>query len=243
MNLAIDALIIVVVVLVITSAAKKGLIRSVMRLIKVGASIITAYAFTPVLSEYIRDRFLIDRMTENISETLKGWALDTNSDLFDLDRLSDLKNADFVNVLDRYGVDLNTISGRLRGLFGVGENEVNSLARDIAEPTSNMLASAISFILIFAAVFVLLSLLTALLDAIFKLPVLSGINKVFGIAFGIIEAAVLASVIAVALSALVTALGPVSPEMFGAQVIDRTVVCRFLLDHNALSFIKNVLAA
>ncbi len=243
MNLALDAIIIISAALIIISAAKKGLIRSVMGLIKSVASLIAAYAFTPVLALIIEEKFLLGRMTENIAGTLKGWSLDTNTDLYNLDRLASSSNDEFGKILERYGVGLDSISAKLRGLVGVGENEVTSIAEDIASPVSHVLSSVISFILIFAAAFLVLSLLTFLLDAIFKLPVLHGINRALGVCFGIIEAVVVASVLAVALSVLVTALGSISPDFFGAQVVDRTLICKALLNNNLFSFIGNVLGA
>ena len=241
MNLAIDAIIIVAVLAILISAAKKGLIRSVMGLFRSVASLIAAYAFTPVVAEYIHENYLLGNITADINETLKGWALDTSTDLYNLDRLIETPNGEFEKVLDRYGVTFDTIAEKLRGLVGVGENEVRSVAEDIASPTSSVLASVISFILIFAAAFIALSLLTLLLDAIFKLPVLSGINKFLGVCFGIIEAVLIASVLAISLSVLVTSLGAISPDLFGEDVVERTVVCKYLTEHNLFTWLKTAL--
>lgn len=243
MSLALDGIIIIVVVFIIVLAAKKGLVRSVMGLFSSVASLIVAYAFAPVVSGYINENYLLGKMTDNISKTLKGWSLDTSSDLFNLDRLASNPTPDFQNVLERYGVGLEKISDSLRGLVGVGENEVNNIAERIAEPTSSILSSAIAFILIFIAALIVLKLITLLLDAIFKLPVLSGINRVLGVLFGIAEAGLVASVLAVVLYVLVTSLGAISPSLFGKQVVDNTVICKFLVEDGLFGWLKTALGA
>lgn len=241
MNFAIDAILIIVAVMIIWSAAKKGLIRAVMGVFTSVASLIAAYAYTPVLSDYIREKFLLDRITGNIAGTLKGWALDTASDLYNLDRLVAPLNPDFSKILERYGVEAEKIVSELRGLVGVNENEVNNIAEHIALPTTNVLASAIAFILIFAAVFIVLSLITGLLDKIFKMPVLSGINKFLGILFGILEAGIVLYALAAVLSVLVSFLGVISPDLFGKEVIENTVVCKLLMEHNVFGWILDLL--
>jgi len=243
MSLAMDAILIVIAASIIISCWKKGLIRAVMGILTSIASLIAAYAYTPVLAPYIRDRYLLERITANIGETLKGWALDTTTDLYNLDRFVSTPNDEFSSILDRYGVALNSIADKLRGLINVGENEVDSLAEDIASPTSNLLANVIAFALIFAAAFLVLSLLTALIDKIFKLPVLSGANRFFGFLFGVAEAVIVTSIAALALSVLVTGLGAISPDLFGQATVENTIVCRFLTEHNVFSFLSGLFTA
>ena len=243
MSLAIDAIILIVGVVIILVAAKKGLIRAIMGLVSSAVSLVVAYAYTPVLAEYIGNEFLLDRITGNINETLKGWALDTSSDLYNLDRLISTPNSDFTGILDRYGVGLDKIADRLRGLVGVTETEVKSVAEEIASPTSNMLASVLAFLAIFAASFILLTLITHILDAIFKLPVLSGINKLLGVLFGVAEAVFVAYILSIALSVLVGALGAISPDLFGEDVVERSIICKFFVEHNICARITDLLKA
>ena len=243
MSLAIDAVILIIGIIIILVAAKKGLIRAVMGFASSIASLFLAYAYTPVLADYIRNEFLIDRITGNISETLKGWSFDTASDLYNLDRLITTPNADFSSVIERYGVGLDKIADRLRGLVGVTETEVHSVAEEIASPTSNVLASVIAFLAIFVVAFLVLSLITKILDAIFKLPVLSGINKLLGTLFGIVEAVFVAWVLSIALAALVGALGAISPDLFGADVVEKSIICRFFVEHNVFTWLTDLLQA
>lgn len=241
MSLAIDIVVLIVAVIIILTSAKRGLIRAFMGLVSSVASFIAAYAFTPVLADYIRENYVLERITGNISETLKGWSFDTASDLYNLDRLLTSGNKDFSNVLDRYGVGLNEIADRLRGLIGVPETEVNSVAGEIASPTSTILSTVIAFLLIFVASFLVLSIVTWILDAIFKLPVLSGINKLLGTVFGVIEAIFVAYILSIGISVLMGALGVISPGTFGSDVVENSLICKFFVEHNVFTMITDML--
>ncbi|MBQ3706562.1 MAG: CvpA family protein [Clostridia bacterium] len=241
MTLAIDAILIFAAVLCIWAGTRKGFVRSVMGLISTLVAAIAAYAYTPVLAAFIRDRYLIGRITDGIDETLRSLAFDTSTDLFNLDRVAADLPEPFTAILSRYRIDLSAIVEKMRGFTGVDREAVRSVASDIAGPTANALASAISFLLLFIGAIIVLSLLTLLLDAIFRLPVLKGANTFFGFLFGVLEAAVMVSVLAIVISVLTEALGAFDPALFGPETVDRTVVCRFLLQYNLFDKIYAVL--
>ena len=243
MSLAIDAIILIISAIIIFFAAKKGLIRAVMGLVSSVASFILAYAYTPILAKYIDENYLMDRITGNISETLKGWSFDTTSDLYDLDRLVSSPSKDFSSILNRYGVGLDKIADRLRGLVGVSATEVDSVAEEIATPTSSVLASVLAFLAIFVVSFLLLTLITLILNAVFKLPVLSGINTVLGVILGVAEAVIVAYILSVAFAALVGALGAISPNLFGADTVNNTIICKFFVQNNIFAWFTDLFKA
>lgn len=241
MTLAIDAILIFAAVLCIWAGARKGFVRSVMGLFSSLIAAVAAYAYTPVLSAFIRERYLTDRITDGIDETLRSLAFDTSTDLFNLDRVASDLPEPFLSILTRYQIDPASIAAKMRGLTGADEGAVRRVAEDIASPTATVLSSAVAFLLLFVAALIVLALLTALLDAIFKLPVLKSANTFFGFLFGVFEAAVVASVLAIVLSVLAEALGAFDPNLFGKETVDGTVVCSFLLKYNLFGRIRAVL--
>ena len=242
MSLAIDAIILFAAVFIIWLGANRGFIRSIMSLISTVASLIAAYAFTPTLTAHISNTYLMERITAGIEKTLGSLARDPSaSNLYNFDKLTtDLPTA-FTDLLQRYNINLNAFVEKLRGLTGSGENTLHDLAGDIATPTASLLSSVISFIVIFIAARLLLKLITAILDAIFHLPVLKTANMFFGFLFGLIEAVAVALVLAILLSTLVTALGAIDPNLFGADAVEKTVICKHLLDLDLFNRIYDVL--
>jgi len=241
MSLAIDAVILFTAVFIIWAGTSKGFIRSVMGLISAGASLFAAYAYTPMLALYVKEKFLIGRISEGIAETLRSLAFDTSTDLYDLDRLANDLPEPFTGILNRYNVNIADFSYKLRGITGCDENTVYGFAEEIADPTSTVLASVISFIVIFVGVFIVLGLITSLLDLIFRLPILKSANMFLGFLFGCVEACAIAFVLAVLLSVLVTALGSIDPAMFGEDVVEETMICSKLLELKPVEIITEYL--
>lgn len=232
MSLAIDAVILFSGVIIIWLGAKRGFFRSFMGLISGVASIIAAYAYSPVLAAYIKQNYLIERVTSGIAETLRSLAFDVDTDKYNLDKLAIDLPEPFTEILDRYHIDIDAFSEKIRGLTGCSEDIVNGYAEQIAEPTVDLISSVLAFAAIFIIVVLALSILTAILNLIFNLPVLRGANIFFGTVLGAVEAVVLCGVLATVLSVLVSSLGAIDPSVFGADTIDETVICSFILKHN-----------
>ncbi len=241
MSLAIDAIILLSAVIIIWRGAGRGLVKSMMGLVTSVVSFIVAYAYTPVLADIVRDKYLSEPITNGIFETLKSLAFDTNTDLYNLDRLAVDMPEPFTSILERYNVNITTFTEKIKGITGCGENTVRAFAEEIAKPTSQIIANCASFIVIFLAAFIVLSLLTAVLNLIFKLPVLSQANSVLGMAFGAVEAVLFAFVLATVLASLVSSLGSIDPSLFGKDVVEDTRICRYLIAHNPIKEISSII--
>jgi len=231
-SLAIDAIIIFAAIIIIWSGTCKGFIRSVMGLVSTVASLFVAYAYSPILASYIRDNYLITKITEGINETLKSLSYDVNTDVYNLDKLAADLPEPFTAVLERYGVEIDSFAQKLVGITSCSEDMIYSVSQEIADPTARMISSVLSFIIIFIVAFLVLSLVTALLDLIFKLPMLKSANMFFGFVFGAVEAVVFVSALALLLSSLVTAMGSIDPDLFGAEAVEKTMICKYLTEHN-----------
>lgn len=242
MSFACDGLLIGIILFTVLCGWSKGFVKSFMGLIKGIASAIAAYAYTPVLSAYLNDNYIMEKITAGINETLKSLAFDTATDLYNLDRLAADLPDPLVSILERYNVDISQFTSGTSGLTGVSEEVVYNCSVAIATPTASLLSSALAFAAIFIGVFVVLSFLTGLLDLIFHMPVLNAANKVLGFLLGAAEAFFIVSVMSILLSALVTSLGSIEPNLFGAEVIEHTVICKFFVEHNPLERIYDVLA-
>ena len=234
LSLALDAVILFAAILIIWLGVRRGFIRSAMGLVSGIASVVAAYAYTPNLAAYIRKNYLIENITGGIAETLRSLALDTQTDLYNLDRLAADLPEPFTAILERYGIDVNTFIGQIRGLNGCGGDIVDAFAAQIAEPTTAVISSVIAFAILFFAVLLVLSLMTGLLDLIFTLPVLRSANVLLGFLLGLVEAAFFACLLATMMTVLVSALGAIDPGTFGTNVVEDAIVCQFVLKHNML---------
>lgn len=230
MSLAIDAILLFSAVFIIWAGTSRGFVRSVMSLVSTAAALIAAYAYTPMLSAYIKEKYLTERITNGIFETLKSLSLDTETDFYNLDRLAADLPESFLSILERYHVNLDSFLDKIRGITDCTEETVLDFSREVADPTAGVLASSLSFLLIFVAAFIVLALLTSLLDAIFNMPAVRSANLFLGFLFGVIEAAVVVLSLTILLSTLVTALGSIDPKLFGSDVVENSRICSLLLN-------------
>ncbi len=241
MSLALDAIILFTAIFIIWAGARRGFVRSVMSIFSTFASLIAAYAYTPLLSEYVSKKLILAPITGDIHATLISLSRNPATDLFDLGDLASEIPPPLVNVLDRYNVDLNSFLDKIRGLMGVSEETVYGFAEEIAAPTANVISAVIAFVALFLAANIALKLLTGIIDLIFRLPVLKAANTVLGVIFGVLEAALVVCALAVALNTLVETMGSIDPEMFGADVVEKTLISRHIDDIRIFSRIGDVL--
>lgn len=241
MSLVLDAIILFFVICIVWSAARRGFVRAFMNLLTTVASFIVAYVYTPTLAAIIDEKLILSPITGDIHATLRSLALNPKTELFDLDKLAADVPAPLVNMLDRYNVDLNEFLDKIRGLVDCPEETVYGFAEEIATPVSSVISAALAFIIILLGASIVLKLITELLDYIFMLPALKSANTVLGVIFGVIEGAAVACVLAMALSNLVQIMGSIDPNLFGADVLENTLICKHLDDFAIFSKIREVL--
>lgn len=237
-SIIVDALIVVVAVIIVVNGIRLGFVKSVMGLLKGIVSFIAAYAFTPYLGGFIKERFILPAMSSNISGTIGSLAEPSAGIKGVTDLFTDVPDA-VRQIMDRYGSSGEAVHEAVAASTS-RDAAVKSAADAIASPIAGTLSNCIAFVLIFAAVFLAFVIVTAILDKIFRLPVLNVANRAFGAAFGVLEAVIFAYVLSNVSAALIGYLGSVNPGLFGQRVIDNSHVMRFFLEHDIFSLFGGV---
>ncbi|MBQ7921036.1 MAG: CvpA family protein [Clostridia bacterium] len=243
MSLLLDGILLAVLAICIISGIRNGFIKSFMGLVKGAVSLLVAYAYTPMLRDVLKDHYIIKSIADGIAETLKSLALNLESQTptYDLSKIAaDLPEA-YVNILDRYNISLEEFTAQIAGITVADESMIDSFSAQIASPCATAISTAAAFIILFLASLLVLSLVTWILDALFRLPVLSATNRFFGLVFGVLEGVLIVWSLSAAASALMSALGSLDGELFGAHVVESTVICKFFAGNNILTKITEVL--
>ena len=239
MTLAIDAILIFAAVLCIWTGARRGFVRTVMGTVSTLVSFIAAYAFTPVLSGWIAERFLRQGITEGVREKFHSISLDPATDLFNFDSLLQSLKDRFDSLPKQYHVPLPAVAGEMEGITGADEAALDRLAERFSSYAVDALSTVIAFAVLFLAASVVMLLLTVVIDLMFRLPVLKSANIFFGALVGVFEAIVLVSGLALIFNALIRYLGVYDPTLFGDAVMDNTLLCSFFVNHNIFSFLRD----
>lgn len=241
MSFLFDGILIFICAAVVIVQTKRGFIKSIMHLGSTIASLFVAYAFTPALAAWLNTKVFLDKISGGISETLKSLTENKGTGGFDLDKLASDQPDAFTQILDRYNINMNSVSESIKGVFGAAEDAVESLADSIANDVSYAISSVCAFIAIFCAAMLVLGLLTMLLDFVFRLPVLKSANTLLGFILGVVCAIVLANLFSILSVHMIFALQSVDPEMFNQSVIDNSILLNFFANHNLLDTVSNVI--
>ena len=240
MSLIFDIIILAVCLITIFLGAKRGFVKSVMKLCSSVASLFAAYALYPTLAAYIKENFLHRTVADNIAATIKSITSSgagANSVSYNIEKLfADMPEA-FSQIVARYNADLPQLRDTYGSVADVTEAAVDSLAMAISAPVTDVLANIISFALIFAAAMLVLSIITWILDLIFKLPVLKAANTLLGLIFGVVCALVLAWLMGMVSIYLIGAMSSIYPELFNSTVVQNSVILKFISENNILTFL------
>lgn len=241
MSLIFDAVLLISSAIIIISGTVRGFVKSVMQLASGVASALAAYALTTKYSAVVSEKYLLEPITSGIEGTIESLVI-KNGDGFNLTKLFEDKPDAFLQIVNRYGADMD----ELEGIFGTSDSAVkealHSLSVKIAAPVADALASVITFTLIFAASLLVLGLITWILDLIFKLPVLRTANKVLGFIFGLIGAALMCWLLSVVSIKLIGSMTSIYPEQFNQSVIDNSIILKYFAENNLMELFTGFLA-
>jgi len=241
MSLVLDGLIIVCALFCIISGIRRGFIQSFMGLLKGIVSLLAAWAYTPAIRDIIKENYIIRQIADGIAQTLRSLALNLDTHTYDLSKVAaDLPDA-YTAILNRYGIDIPSFTASIAGVTQADDGVIYDFSTQIADPCATVVASVVAFAVLFLGVYLALSLAAWLIDLIFHLPGLSQVNRFAGFLLGAVEAVFFAYVIANVGGELVKALGPIDGTLFGPDVVENTVLCRFFLEHNVFTMITDVL--
>lgn len=237
-SFVLDALLIIICVVTVFVSVKRGFVKTVLSLLSSVAAIFISVAFTPMVSSFIYDKFMLSAITNGIYDTVKSLAGNGTSE--GISNMFETMPEALANLLERYNVGEDAINSMTDSAIS-GSADIQSICETIASPIATTISNALAFIACFIVAIIVLKILVSIIDAIFKLPVLNSINRTAGLILGLVLAVVVIFVYSVAVTYLVTSLGAISPEFFGEKVINDTVIIKFFSENNIFGLIENVI--
>lgn len=238
MSLIIDVLLAVIAVSALVAGYKNGLVKTVLSLVRSIVAVLVAYAFTPYLAPVFYDSFILERIANGIEKTVGS--LSKTADGNDFIRLIEEAPKVFTQMLEKYGIELESLESHVSTMSETGNAAVKSVSQFISAPVATVIANSLAFIIIFVAAFIILFLVSKLIEIVFKAPILKTADKLAGLLLGALNAAVVLWVLSIVITYAVTALGAIAPDWFGASVVEDSVILRFFSEVNPLQIIKNV---
>ena len=238
MGFVLDIILIAIMIICIVYGAKKGFFKIFASLCSGIAALLCAYTFTPPLSGYIKDKFILDKVAESIGNTFASIAEsgDGGDKIYDISKL--FGDSQFSAVAERAGISAEDLSAFANQS---SREAVEAVARAVAEPLARAVAEIVSFIIIFIVAFIAIRLAAMLIGLVFKLPVLRNVDKTMGVIFGIISALFFIWVFAASADTLVEALSGVAPSTFTSDMIDKSILIKFFAWFNPVGKLNDLI--
>ena len=232
-----DLVILTVFAVIVILDTKRGFIKAFLHMISSLVALVVAYAFTPLLGGFLRDKLIIGGIKSGIGSTLRS-LVGTEAGTYNLEAL--FSNSFFTSIAERYGADMGALEQAAAGQTGVGADAVDAFAAKIAQPIAGVISNVIAFLVLFLGTLLLVRLATWILDLLAQLPVLESVNRFFGFLLGLVTALLVSWALSMALSFLMTALGAIDAERFGADVVEETILVRIFSKYNLLSMFRGI---
>ena len=234
----IDAILVLICIGIATYCIKKGFVHSVLTVIAAIASILISIVVTPILSEILYENIVIESITSGIRDTINSLA--GSGDSAGIIQMLETKPEVLTTIFERYNVT-DTMIGEMLEVAYAGHADVESISRAIASPVASTISNVIAYAICYIASSVILRIVILAIDGIFTFPVLSSANKFGGFILGILAAVIIAFVYSILIVRLVNSLGSLTPEWFGPDKIDGTVLVKFLTSGTLGDFVNKII--
>ena len=188
-GLLIDIIFALTAIIIIVVSTRRGFIRNIMRIVSFVLSIIIAATFCKTVAGIISSRWLDAKVSGIVGEQIASLSQKEGGESYDLERLFDTEQSDFMKLLQRFGADVDQIAEDYGAITAGTEETVRELSERISHSITDVLSRVLAFLGLFLASILVLSLISWLLGLVARLPVLQQLNGFLGFLCGVILAA------------------------------------------------------
>ena len=188
-GLLIDIIFALTAIIIIVVSTRRGFIRNIMRIVSFVLSIIIAATFCKTVAGIISSRWLDAKVSGIVGEQIASLSQKEGGESYDLERLFDTEQSDFMKLLQRFGADVDQIAEDYGAITAGTEETVRELSERISHSITDVLSRVLAFLGLFLASVLVLSLISWLLGLVARLPVLKQLNGFLGFLCGVILAA------------------------------------------------------
>lgn len=213
----------------VVSCYRKGFFKSFFSSIRVVLAIIVSYMFMPTVSYLYRTKFVQDAVSGVIEGRLFALVQET-ADNFNLEKLFLDMPAEFSDILSRFGTDAEKLSESYGQMSSAASSNVTQMAQTIAFPVAKTISDVLAYVTLFIGTMIILTIVIKIIGVVLKLPVLSGFDKILGLALGVVSGGLFLWVYCNVVSIGIKILNTVKPDVLGSNVIENTYIVRYLSD-------------
>ena len=127
-GLLIDIIFALTAIIIIVVSTRRGFIRNIMRIVSFVLSIIIAATFCKTVAGIISSRWLDAKVSGIVGEQIASLSQKEGGESYDLERLFDTEQSDFMKLLQRFGADVDQIAEDYGAITAGTEETVRELS-------------------------------------------------------------------------------------------------------------------
>ena len=202
MSYIIDIVLLAVFILIVVLAAKKGFAKTLLDFVAMILAVVLAYSFAPMVSEFVYDNIVKDKIIESVEKQLDGKELDAVGTAESVKNIINELPEPVVRISNSLGIDVEKISNKI-DLDKISQDvTVEGLTEKVAKPIILPALNLLSFALLAVLLMIILKFIASLLSKVFKLPLVGAVNTTLGGVFGALKGAIIVAIAVVTLKSL-----------------------------------------
>ncbi len=226
MNIAVDVILVCIIVACIITGRVKGFVAMIMKLAGFILSGVGAFLFYTVPADMLYSKVFLPKLSSMIEEAI----LSEESGM-SLSVLFEKKPQFFVEILNRYST-----SDKVESFYNANTDiGISDISEFMASPIARGISNILGFAVVFLALLIVLGIAGSIIDKVCRLPVLNAANKLLGTILGALTGLVFAWVLSWIAGGVLPHLSTAYPEVFNNQILENSVVFRFLYNFNPLT--------
>jgi len=188
MNYILDCFFILIFFLGIIVGYKRGLIKSLSRLVSNIIAVISAKAVSTSFAPKVYENYFEGKITNIISQKLTSTGGDVSAKIKSaVDAIPESMDG-FITMV---GLDKQQIASSIKdGVSKSGDNLCDILMNNFVSPVATFVIRMIIFVICFSVIALLLGIIIKLLSKLTKLPIIKQADGLFGLAFGGIKSVI-----------------------------------------------------
>ncbi len=233
MNFILDLAIIAIIAITIYFAAKNGFVKTAISAVSFILAIALTAMFASPLADYIKSTAIGEKIETTTEEAITNALVNTSEGI---DGLLEGGSEDFNKLIAISGLSLDEISDWYDNNVIDTENGESALAKRIAEPIINIIATAIAVVILFIGILIALAIISRILNLVAKLPIIRTANKLLGILLGVILALLRACLFCFVMSVLLENSAFLNSEFLSSLDAEKTLLFKFFSEIDVFSF-------
>ncbi len=207
LSFIIDAILILIFVATVLDGRRKGFFKTMFSLVATAVSVIIAYEYSAPIAEWVNETFVQKAAVNTLASSISAHLSSGTQAM--VEAIPDY----IVKAAEANGIAVSGIVSDVGSSFDA-VHAAELIYAGVYSIVVFPILCIIAFIVIYAMSNAVLSFGTKILNNIFKLPVLKGLNKLFGGVLGAVKGFVIVAILSIAL----VIVAPILPEEIGEAV-------------------------